>query len=275
MPELPEVETIKLQLKRLLKNKIISSVDLKLLKQVKTPKSIFLKNVVGAKIKNTNRRAKMLIITLNNGNYLIFHLKLTGQLIYHDKEGSSAFYQSKYSHVIFNFKDESKLFFNDLRQFGWVKLVDKKELGKVLSEFGPEPLAKDFTFKKFYDIFSKKKKAIKPLLMEQKFLAGVGNIYAAESCFCAGILPMRRANKINKDEYKKLYQCLKKVLKFAVKKKGSSVENYVDAFGKQGAMTKYLKVYGKASQECKKCGSIIKSIKQNSRTSFYCPKCQS
>lgn len=272
MPELPEVETIKLQLNKLLKNKIIASVALRLPKQVKSDKKKFLKLVTGAKIKKVSRRAKILIMDLDNGYHLVFHLKLTGQLIYQRR--LSAQYSNKYSHIIFNFKTGDKLFFNDLRQFGWVKLVSPTELKKILQEFGTEPLAKDFSFKKFQDIFQNKKTAIKPLLMEPKFLAGVGNIYAAESCFCAGILPTRTANKISEAEYKKLYQCLRKILKFAISKKGTSAENYLDAFGQEGKMTKYLKVYGRLREKCKKCGCLIKSVKQGSRSSFYCPKCQ-
>ena len=148
------------------------------------------------------------------------------------------------------------------------------ELNKILQKFGPEPLAKNFSFEKFYNIFAPKKTAIKPLLMEQIFLAGVGNIYASEACFCAGILPTRRADKISTLEYRKLYQCLRKILKFAIQKKGASAENYLDALGQEGEMVKYLKVYGRAGEKCKKCGSNIKSVKQGSRTSFYCPKCQ-
>ena len=274
MPELPEVETIKLQLDRLLKNKIIASVELRLPKQVKSDKKKFLKLVIGAKIKKVFRRAKILIMDLDNGYHLVFHLKLTGQLIYQKISRQSGNYPNKYSHIVFNFKTGDRLFFNDLRQFGWVKLVSANELKNILQEFGPEPLAKNFSFEKFYNIFAPKKTAIKPLLMEQIFLAGVGNIYASEACFCAGILPTRRADKISTLEYRKLYQCLRKILKFAIQKKGVSAENYLDAFGKKGEMIKYLKVYSRGGKKCKKCGSNIKSVKQGSRTSFYCPKCQ-
>ncbi len=285
MPELPEVETIANQLDKLLKNKVIASVELRLPKQVKSDRKKFLKLVTGAKIKQVFRRAKILIMDLDNDYYLMFHLKLTGQLIYRDKKGALAGsghpdrqnlkeLPNRHSHIIFNFKNGGRLFFNDLRQFGWVKLVSAVELKNILQEFGPEPLANDFSFKKFYDIFAHKKTAIKPLLMEQKFLAGVGNIYATEACFCAGILPTRQAHKISEAEYKNLYQCLRKVLKFAISKKGSSAENYLDAFGAEGLMTKYLKVYGRAGEKCRKCGGTIKFIKQGSRTSFYCLKCQ-
>jgi len=275
MPELPEVETIKLQLNRILKNKFIASVELRLSKQVKSDKKKkFFKTVTGAKIKKVSRRAKILIMDLDNGWYLVFHLKLTGQLIYQKSLRQFGDCPNKYSHIIFNFKDNSQLFFNDLRQFGWVKLVSATELKNILQEFGPEPLAKDFLFKNFYDIFAHKKTAIKPLLMEQKFLAGVGNIYASEACFCAGILPTRQASKISGTEYKKLYHCLKKILKFAISKKGTSAADYVDTFGREGSMENYLKVYGRAGRPCQKCKSVLKLIKQGQRTTVFCPKCQ-
>lgn len=284
MPELPEVETIKLQLEKILKNKTITSVTLNLPKQVKGDKNIFLKYVIGAKIKKITRRAKMLIMELDNKYYLIFHLKMTGQLVYQNKQGKKIGgghplkeidLPHKHSHIILNFTGQAQLFFNDIRQFGWLKLVDKKELEKILADFGPEPLAKDFNFKRFLEIFSHKKKAIKPLLMEQNLLAGVGNIYAIEACYCAGILPTRPANKIKQEEYKKLYQCLRKILQLAIKKNGTSSANYVDAFGNQGQMNRYLQVYGQAGEKCIKCKSIIKNIKQSGRTTSYCSKCQS
>jgi formamidopyrimidine-DNA glycosylase len=282
MPELPEVETIKLELNRLIRGKEIKSVEINLAKQVKTPRARFLKLVQGRKIKGVSRRAKILIFELENGYYLVFHLKLTGQLIYRQKNklagGGHPIKQdlkdlpNKYSHVIFDFVDGSRLFFNDTRQFGWVKLVDKKELDKIQLEFGPEPL--EISFGQFRDLFKSKKSVIKPLLMEQKFLAGVGNIYAQEALFCAGILPTRAADKINQKELEKLYNCLQKILKQAVAKKGTSADNYVDAFGREGSMEPYLKVYGRAGQKCKRCGSVLKLIKQGQRSTVYCPKCQ-
>ncbi len=286
MPELPEVETIKLELERPIKNKKITSVEIRLTKEVKNSKSEFLKKVQGVMVKNVRRRAKTLIFDLDNGHHLVFHLKLTGQLIYRDKAGKLGGgghpiqpdlekLPNKYSHVIFNFSDGSRLFFNDLRQFGWVKLVNDDELAEMALEFGPEPLDKNFTFGKFKEIISKKKfTAIKPLLMDQKFLTGLGNIYAQEAVFCAGILPTRAVNKINESELKKLYQCLQKILKFAITKKGTSVDAYVDVFGRAGSMAAYLKVYGRVGEQCRRCGAIIKAIKQGSRTTCYCPKCQ-
>ncbi|MDD5289752.1 MAG: bifunctional DNA-formamidopyrimidine glycosylase/DNA-(apurinic or apyrimidinic site) lyase [Patescibacteria group bacterium] len=295
MPELPEVETIKLELNKVLRNKKIKAVVLNLPKQVHGDRKKFLKVVVGAKIKAVGRRAKTLIITLKNKKYLIFHLKMTGQLIYQGNRGDQGdqgdqggkLYggghpikqdlknlPNKFSHVIFNFSDGSHLFFNDTRQFGWVKLVEEKELANMSAEYGPEPLEKNFTPEYFSDFLARRATAIKPLLMEQKFIAGLGNIYAAEACFCAGISPKRSANKIKPKEIKKLYNCIKKILKLAIAKKGTSADNYVDAFGRQGNMINYLKVYGRKGKKCFRCGALLHEIRQGSRATVFCGKCQ-
>lgn len=286
MPELPEVETIKRDLNRVVKNKKIKSVQINLAKQVKTPKAKFLKIVQGARIKNIQRRAKTLIFDLDNNYYLIFHLKMTGQLIYRSKDrklsggGHPIEYNlnelpNKYSHVIFNFNDGSQLFFNDLRRFGWVKLVSSKELEEFKKKYGLEPLNRSFTFKKFQELIADKSRTpIKPLLMEQNVIAGIGNIYSQEACFCAGIMPTRKAGNIQEAELKRLYNCLRKILKLAILKHGTTTDTYVDAFGREGSMNRFLKVYGRAGKKCFKCGAKIKSIKQRQRTTYYCPKCQ-
>jgi len=284
MPELPEVETIRLELNKLIKNKQIKSVKVRLAKQVYGNKNIFIQKVQGSKVIGLKRRAKTLIINLNNNYSIIIHLKMTGQLIYvkksklagggHPISHNLKDLPNKYSHIIFNFADGSRLFFNDTRQFGWAKLVKADELEKMNAQFGPEPLAKDFTSDKFKKLFEHKKTAIKPLLMDQKFIAGVGNIYAQEACYCANIKPTRPAHKISESELKKLYTCLRRILQMAISKKGTSANDYVDAFGRQGSMNNYLKVYGKSGQKCSKCRSVIKCIRQAQRTTCYCAKCQ-
>ena len=285
MPELPEIETIKLDLERVLLNKKIKSVTVNLAKQVKSQLKKFHQTVSGSIIKKIYRRAKTVIFELNNKHYLVFHLKMSGQLIYRQKNNkflggghpishNLKDLPNKYSHIIFDFADKSKLFFNDQRQFGWVKLFNSQEFADYDNSFGPEPLDKDFTYLKFKQIIKPKKKAIKPLLMEPKIVAGIGNIYAAESCFCAGILPTRSAHTLSETELKKLYQCIKKVLKLAIKKRGTSADKYVDAFGRQGSMNKSLKVYARAGEKCPRCNHKIHQLRQSSRSTFYCPKCQ-
>jgi len=283
MPELPEVETIKLDLQRLIKNKKIKSVDVNLAKQIKMPVAKFLRLVQGIKVKQVKRRAKMLLMELNNGYHLVFHLKMTGQLLYRGVGGKLAGgghpikqilqeLPNKYSHVVFNFSDGGKLFFNDTRQFGWVKLMNQKELKELEQNLGPEPLK--INAQRFKNIFKNKKIPIKPALMEQKLLAGVGNIYAMEACWCAGILPTRLSSELSGHEFKKLFNCLVKILKLAIEKKGTTAKDYVDALGRQGSMWSYLKVYGRDKEKCKRCGEKLILIKQRQRTTVYCMRCQ-
>jgi formamidopyrimidine-DNA glycosylase len=247
MPELPEVETIKRELLQKIKGKKIASVEVLTQKTINCSADKFKKTIENSKIEDIQRRAKLLIIKLSNNYNLVVHLKLTGQFIYKFQVSSFKLQGEKYTRLIFTFQNNDKsstknlmldkLFFNDLRKFAFVKLLDDKKLEKLLAEkdFGPEPLDKTFTLKIFQNLlFQKKKAKIKPLLMNQNFLAGVGNIYAAESCFCAKILPTRSAGSLTKEEIKKLYQCLRKILKTAIIRKGSSVNQYVDVFGEKG-----------------------------------------
>ncbi len=282
MPELPEVETIRLGLQ----NKI---VDKKIIGfKVLVPK-IFQgdkKDIVGSKVKGLRRRAKILIIDLDNNNSLIIHLKLSGQLVYQGKERTTfghpipfagTILPAKSTRAIFTFEDNSRLFFNDIRIFGYIKVVKTEEVEKlkVMQEFGPEPFTKDFTLEKFKEIISKKRTPIKLLLLDQSQIAGVGNIYANEALFLAKISPLRKSNEIEEKEAEKLYKALIKVLEEGIKYGGSSESAYVNALGEKGTMQDHFKVYGRANQPCPdSCGGRIKRITQGGRGTFFCPSCQ-
>lgn len=270
MPELPEVETIKSQLKRIAKGKKIKEVEVRLPKLVKYPLKEFKKIVEGKRIIGFFRRGKLLIIELSNKYSLVIHLKLSGQLIYLGEIG-------KHSHIIYHFTDKTHLVHNDLRQFGYVKVVDKKGLDELIEKekYGPEPLSKKFTFKLFKELLEKRKKSkIKTLLMDQTFIVGIGNIYASEILFLARTLPMRKVETLKEEEIKKIYQSIKKILLLAIKRKGSSANDYLDARGEKGTFLSIAKVYQKEGQSCPVCGGKIKRIKMNTRSTFYCPKCQ-
>jgi len=240
MPELPEVETIRRQLSQ----KIIG------------------KKLAGQKITRIRRRAKILIIDFEDGTSLVFHLKLTGQLIFNGKP-------SRYTRKVFNFDDGSRLIFNDVRKFGWWKKV--KETETIEREFGPEAL--EINLKTFKFLLTKKPKAkIKPLLMDQKLIAGIGNIYSDEILFAAKVTPIRLVKTLTEKEIKAISQNIKKILNQAIKYKGSSVEYYLDASGQPGDYVKYHKVYHQ--EKCSLCGTKIKKIKIGGRTSHYCPNCQ-
>lgn len=287
MPELPEVETVRSQLATELKNKKIKGLEIRKPKLIKSPVFGFKKNVIGAKIIGVARRAKLLIINLSNGYSILIHLKMTGQLVYRNKKilkvgghpikDGTKDLPNKYSHVIFLMSDGGKLFFNDLRQFGYLKLVKTNKLIDIFKKLklGPEPLDKSFSYKFFNELLAQRNKSkIKPLLMDQTFLAGIGNIYANEACFAAGIDPRRSVDSLTTKEKKDLYKSIIRILKLAVKKQGTSSKNYVDAYGNPGSYVPMLKVYGRQGKKCLKCKKEIQSMKLAGRGTNYCSKCQ-
>ena len=293
MPELPEVETIRRQLFKEVVGKKIKSVEIKLPKLTyfngkKSDVKNFSKNLNGARVTKANRAAKILIITLSNDYTLLIHLKLTGQLIYRAKNGNlkrgghpwpkpGVSVPNKWTYMIIHFTDGSKLYFNDLRQFGYLKLIETKKIGeqKELKKLGPEPLDKNFTAVKFSEMLKKRAKAkIKPLLLDQNFISGIGNIYADESLFYAGILPTRPTGKLKPEEIKKLHQGIKAILQKSIAQGGTSSDTYVTLTGQKGGYEKYLKVYGREKEKCQRCGGIIKRIKLGARSAHFCPKCQ-
>lgn len=284
MPELPEVETIKRQLN----DKVVGLTINNIL--INKPK-LFIgsaKDVIGAKITNISRRAKMLIIDLQpqvhlrgvhgHEKHLLIHLKMSGQLIYSSKDGKYAGLSvpNKFTHITFELSDGSKLFFNDMRQFGWIKLLTSKELKNVLEKIGPEPLSTDFTLEKFRDnLFVHKKLKIKPTLMDQSMVAGIGNIYASESCFLACIDPRRRIETLSHEEIKRLFQSIKKILSLAVKYQGTSADAYVTLDGKKGDYYSRRLVYDREGEKCpNNCGGIVEKIKLAGRGTYFCPGCQ-
>lgn len=277
MPELPEVETIKKGLnKKILNKKIIDVVVLKS-KSIKDNKQKFIKTLKGNSIKKIERRAKLFICTLSKGNnYLLIHLKMTGQLVYVPRyNGRYNDRYNAYSRVVFKFSDNSKLFFNDLRLFGYLKIVDEKEKNKILEKFGPEPLSRKFTLKKFQEILKGRKTNIKTLLMNQHLIAGIGNIYADEILFDAGVRPDRRVQTLKPKELEKIFKSIKKILAKAVRQEDTSVGDYIKADGMEGNFAKFLKVHGKAGQSCPRCKKTkIQKIKIAGRGTYFCPKCQ-
>lgn len=278
MPELPEVETIRQQLQKTVAGKKIKTAEILLSKIVKAPLTDFKKAVIGAAVKKVSRRAKILIFELNNGWSLLIHLKLTGQLIYQSLVISNKLsVENKHTHVIFHFTDGSRLLFNDLRQFGYIKLVQSDKLKDffIKEGVGPEPLEKDFTLADFKMLLSKKSNAkIKQFLMDQKNLAGIGNIYSDEILFFGRVHPLRQVSALRPEEVKKIYTGIKKILSAAIKLKGTSANNYLDAYGRRGRFLEKLKVYGKERQKCVKCKKEIVRVKIGGRSAHFCPACQ-
>jgi len=266
MPELPEVETIRQQLKReILKKKIEEVIikDRRSLKAVSPAK--FKKEVENQKFIDILRRGKVLIFKLKENLFVVVHLKLTGWFILSKKI-------EKFARIIFRFSDDRFLNFCDSRMFGEIKLVEEWQNLPIIKEMGPEPLELDFD--RFFKLFERKKTKIKPLLMDQKFLAGIGNVYSQEALFCAKIHPERSADKISKQEYKELFRCLTSILKKAIEKKGSSVDTYRQIDGKEGEFIPFLKVYQREGLACVRCKTPIRRKNIGGRGTYFCPECQ-
>jgi len=282
MPELPEVETIRRGLQRKIKNKQIKEIVVNVDKILKKPYlGEFITKLKGKKVKKVDRRGKYIIINLDSKEKLIIHLGMTGLLIYpyneNSKEIEEGEIKAKHNHLIFTFTDDTQLVFNDVRRFGKIFLVSNLDEVESITKLGVEPLDNYFTEEVFIQILSKKKKSkIKPFLMDQKFITGLGNIYANEVLYRSNIHPLRLIFSLNKEEIKSLHQQIKLVLSEAIELRGSTVadEAYRDSDGKKGEFVKKLQVYGRKGEPCIKCGSPIEVIRINGRSSFICPQCQ-
>ncbi len=297
MPELPEVETIRLGLEYKILNKKIIKIEIKKNNLVKNSLIIFKKNLIDQKFTNLDRIGKLLIFTIANSNkFLLIHLKMTGQLIYCDKKnfvaGGHANSQAerknfelgkreefcqpgKYTHLIFTFADNSYLFFNDLRQFGYLKIVSASELAEIKTNYGIEPGQKNFTWKNFQKIFIGRKSNIKTLLLNQKIIAGLGNIYVDEILFRSKILPTRSANTLTEIEKKDIFSFTKKIIKWAIRAGGTTFSDYRDSAGRRGNYWAEINVYNRAGKICPSCQkNKIKKIKLNGRGTHFCDFCQ-
>lgn len=281
MPELPEVETIKRGLNKYVSGLEISEVAVLARKIITGDKQA----VSGGRVTGVRRFGKMLSIDLSNGKSLAVHLKMTGRLIYRgqrqprDLETEAEFDRlpNKHTHAVFRFKNGDKLYYNDLRKFGWIKIMETVEVEKLpfVVKLGPEPL-RDLTKDKFIKIISEASRAIKIVLIDQEKLSGVGNIYANEALSCAGILPTRRARDLNRQEAGKLVECVEKVIKEGIKYRGSSTDSYRDLLGRKGEFQNHYYAYDREGGKCKKrgCSGKIVKIKLAGRGTYYCPRCQ-
>ncbi|MBI2025918.1 MAG: bifunctional DNA-formamidopyrimidine glycosylase/DNA-(apurinic or apyrimidinic site) lyase [Candidatus Levybacteria bacterium] len=287
MPELPEVETIRLGLSKYLVGHKILNVDVKL-------KRIFSgdpKDIIGAKVESIERFGKGLVINLDNGFCIAVHIKLTGQIIYNDlafirnrnihlSKDKVGQLPNKFTHVIFDLDKDAKLYYNDIRQFGWIKIVKANDLKNLafFKDLGPEPIPSSgqspLTLEQFENILSKSSIAVKVLIMDQRKLGGVGNIYANESLFLAGIDPRRKAKELSKNEAKKLFDAILTVLKKGLKYGGASELTFVNALGEEGGYQNHFLAYGKSNEKCSVCGATLQKIFLGGRGTFFCPKHQ-
>jgi len=279
MPELPEVETVRLFLDQHILGKTISNIE------ILNPKSFVgdLKLAQNQTIVSTSRLGKQLSIHLKNKLTLLFHLKMTGQVIIGDsvfghptpKEDKTSL-PNKSTRIIFTFSDGTKLFFNDQRKFGWVKLFFPDELKDFQKNIGIDVLSPNFTDDYFYHQLQKTARAIKLVLLDQSKFAGIGNIYDNDALFLSHIHPQTPSNKITKKQAKILRQNLIDLMKESLFHGGSTAKDnkYIHPDGTVGQHQYYFRVYQRDNQPCLVCHTPIKRIKISGRGTFYCPKCQ-
>jgi formamidopyrimidine-DNA glycosylase len=288
MPELPEVETIKRGLVKNIIGKKMINFSCDWPKMINKSLEKYQDIIKRKQIKDIRRRAKMLIIDLTDDWHILIHLKMTGQLVYSDKvkclvgghpiaEGYQCL-PNKFTHATFSFSDNSHLYFNDIRKFGWLRLFNSKELEQELDNLhlGLEPLSLQFTLKYFQDVLARRpQNKIKQFLMDSKFIVGIGNIYSDEVCFYAKVKPNKMVKNITAKEVKLLYQGIIKILKASIKDQGTTFSDFRNADGEVGGYSSKLKVYGRYNMTCKVCKNKILKIKIGGRTSSFCPYCQS
>jgi len=280
MPELPEVETVKRGLEKEIINKKIAKIQVNLPSLIKKPPidklMTRLKNNMIISIK---RRGKYIIIIFDTMDYLVVHLGMSGRLLFqpktlpHSKISNTI---EKHNHILFFFEDGSKIIYNDVRKFGKMWLLKRDEKLTRIESLGFEPLEPCFTVSEFYRILQESKVNIKSFLMNQKNIAGIGNIYANEILFHAGVNPLRKANSLRKDEVKRIYLQTKNILLKAISSGGTTMidESYLDLSGNRGEYGKEIMVYGKKTGICPICGQPLEVIRIENRSTFLCSKCQ-
>ncbi len=269
MPELPEVETIRLGLQNLVNKKI--SYIFRSDKKLRIESTENLDKILNSTITEISRRARYLIINFSNDYSLIIHLGMSGRITVNKK-----FQQLKHDHFSCKFEDGLWLIFNDPRRFGFVDLVLSKNISKhkMLSKLGFEPLSDQFNANYLEKSLQNKKINIKTIMMDNKIVVGVGNIYINESLFDSKISPLRQASSLNKTEIKNLISSIKKTIANAIELGGSSINDYVNSEGNLGNFQNSFKVYGRDHKKCLLCKNLIRKIQQNGRSSFFCKKCQ-
>lgn len=288
MPELPEVETVRRGLERLAIGRVITHVTcLDSPKSFPNSPSDVAQFLIGAKVVQVRRRAKVLLIELSSKYTLVIHLKMTGQLVFRGEEDFGAGHPSdsligelpdRSTRVMIEFVDNSKLFFNDQRKFGWMKLYPTAEVVNIdfMQKVGPEPLEDSFTAKEFTQRIRRRNgTTIKAAILDQTVLAGVGNIYADESLWGAKIHPATRVHDVSDMQLTKLLKEIKYVMNLAIEKGGSTNKNYVNAEGRRGSYMDFARVFRREGLECPRHpGVLIEKIRVAGRGTHICPVCQ-
>ncbi|GEO46823.1 DNA-formamidopyrimidine glycosylase [Companilactobacillus kimchii] len=272
MPEMPEVETVRRSLIAQVKGRKITHVEIRYPDLITGDVDQFVEFVTGATITDVGRRAKFLLIHLNNGYTIISHLRMEGK--YRISADSSAI--DKHSHAIFTLDNGQKMIYNDVRKFGRMQLWNTDELSenKSLKKLGPEPLSAEFTFQNLKPRIMRHHKDIKTVLLDQSVMSGLGNIYVDEVLWKVKLHPETPSNHLSDEDIQGIIEASNQEMDKGIAAGGSSIRTYVDATGHKGNMQNNLKVYGKEGTPCPRCGTEIKKIKVGGRGTHFCPKCQ-
>jgi formamidopyrimidine-DNA glycosylase len=270
MPELPEVETVARGLASVLAGQTFTSVEIGWPRTVAFPSvTQFKEQIAGRQVVSVGRRGKFVVVNLDDGALLI-HLKMSGRLWVVPSDEP----RDKHTHTVFNLDSGQHLRFHDVRKFGRVYLVG--DPAQITGRLGPEPLSDEFTVDSFRQLLARRSGRLKSLLLNQEFLAGLGNIYADEALFTAKLDPLRKADTLTPEEQTRLYQAIRTVLRRAVVGRGTTLNDkgYLDVRGQAGTYQSQVAVYGRAGEPCPTCDSGIERIVVGGRSTHYCPHCQ-
>ncbi|AYF92693.1 bifunctional DNA-formamidopyrimidine glycosylase/DNA-(apurinic or apyrimidinic site) lyase [Apilactobacillus bombintestini] len=272
MPELPEVETVRRGLTQLVQGTSIKSIDVLYPKMINVDTKSFQDALTNQTIDRIDRRGKYLLFRFNNDMTLVSHLRMEGK---YDVEPDGT-EPSKHTHVIFHLDDNRELRYKDSRKFGRMYLIKNGEEKTLsgLGTIGPEPTEDDLTFNYMKQVMNKSRGKIKPFLLNQSHIAGLGNIYCDEVLWMSKIHPETITNTISDDKIETLRQNIIKEIKMAIKGHGTTVHSYSNAYGEAGQFQNHLHVYGKQGEPCERCGTLFKKIKVAQRGTTYCPNCQ-
>jgi len=271
MPELPEVETIARGLQPDLEGRIILAAKVYWHRTVATSTvDTFKQRIAGQRVAAVGRRGKYITIRLSRDDWLLIHLKMTGHL--QVMPGGTS--PDKHVRALFFLDDGRQLVFHDPRKLGRLHLTSEPET--IVGDLGPEPLADDFTLEAFAALLRRRRGRLKPLLLNQRFIAGMGNIYADEALFAARLHPQRTADTLDDDEIAALYHAIRRVLRQGIENRGTTLSDrsYRDAEGEEGSNQAQLRVYGRTGQPCVRCGTPVQRIVLSGRSAHFCPRCQ-
>lgn len=272
MPELPEVETVRRSLQQALAGRRIAEVT-----RIAWPRTIaepspelFRELLLDRAVLDVDRRAKYVIIRLDRDEALVVHLRMTGQLTVVEREAEP----DKHTHIALSLDSGQQLFFRDTRKFGRIWLLDRDGLAVLYDKLGPEPLDDALTAEEFRTLLRRRKGRLKPLLLDQALIAGLGNIYVDESLWLAQLHPLQTVGQLSDEQIDRLYAAIREVLTQSIERRGTSLSDYRDAWGAKGDNQHFLRVYDRKGEPCLRCGTPIERTLVAQRGTHLCPTCQ-